>query len=60
MGQDDMNSFVKDQVLTVNYHKDLISTMQIISHSMEKVEISDINIKELPIEDIVKGIYLEA
>lgn len=57
LSKDDMNWSVKDQKITVNYNKDLVSTMQIISCAMEKVEISDINIKELPIEDIVKGIY---
>lgn len=60
LSAEDINWSVKDQKLIVNFHKDKLTTMQIISYTMEKVNISDINIKELPIEDIVKGIYKEA
>lgn len=54
---EDINWVIKDQKIMLNYHKDKIGTMQIISYAMDKVEINDINIRELPIEDIVKGIY---
>lgn len=60
LSSENMNWSVKDQKITVNYNKDMVSTMQIISCAMERIEISDINIKELPIEDIVKGIYQDS
>jgi ABC-2 type transport system ATP-binding protein len=53
----DINWSIKDQKIILNYHKDKLSSMQIISCTMDKVDINDINIRELPIEDIVKGIY---
>ena len=56
---EDINWSVAEQKLIVNFHKDKLNTMQIISSAMEKVNISDINIREMPIEDIVKGIYNE-
>lgn len=57
LNNDDINWSIKDQKLVVNFHKDKLNTMQIISFAMERVEINDINIRELPIEDIVKSIY---
>lgn len=59
LSSEDINCFIKDKKLVVNYHKRKVSSMQVISYAMDKVEINDINIKELPIEDIVKGIYKE-
>lgn len=59
LSDEDINWIVKDQKIMLNYHKDKVNNMQIISYAMDKVGINDINIKELPIEDIVKGIYLD-
>ena len=60
LSAEDINWSIKDQKLIINFHKDKLTTMQIISYTMEKIDITDINIRELPIEDIVKGIYKEA
>jgi len=57
LSREDVNWLIKDQKIILNYHKDKISSMQIISSTMDKLDINDINIRELPIEDIVKGIY---
>jgi len=57
LSSEDINWSIKDQKIVLNYHKDKVSSMQIISCAMDKVDINDINIRELPIEDIVKGIY---
>ncbi len=57
LSNEDVNWSIKDQKIVLNYHKDKISSMQIISCTMDKLDINDINIRELPIEDIVKGIY---
>jgi len=57
LSREDVNWLIKDQKIILNYHKDKISSMQIISYTMDKLDINDINIRELPIEDIVKGIY---
>lgn len=57
LSREDVNWLIKDQKIILNYHKDKISSMQIISSTMDKLDINDINIRELPIEDIVKSIY---
>lgn len=57
LSNEDVNWSIKDQKIVLNYHKDKISSMQIISCTMDKLDINDINIRELPIEEIVKGIY---
>lgn len=60
LNREDINWAIRDQKITLNYHKDKVSAMDVLGYAMEKVRIKDINIKELPIEDIVKGIYKDA
>ena len=58
--KEDINWTIRDQKITLNYHKDKVSAMEVLGYAMDKVKINDINIRELPIEDIVKGIYQDA
>lgn len=58
--KEDINWTVREQKITLNYHKDKVSAMEVLGYAMDKVKINDINIRELPIEDIVKGIYQDA
>lgn len=60
LSKEDLNYSISGKKVTLNYHKAKISSMQLISYTMNIVDINDINIKELPIEDIVKGIYINA
>ena len=56
---EDLNWSIQDKNIVLNYHKDKVNSMQIIAYAMNLIDINDINIRELPIEDIVKGIYKE-
>lgn len=54
---EDLNEYIENGMLIINFNKNKISSSKILSKVMEKVYVSDFLLRESSIEDIIKKIY---
>ncbi|EGT3615519.1 ATP-binding cassette domain-containing protein [Clostridium perfringens] len=54
---EDLNEYIENGMLIINFNKNKISASKILSKVMEKVDVSDFLLRESSIEDIIKKIY---
>ncbi|MEQ8197679.1 MAG: ATP-binding cassette domain-containing protein [Clostridiaceae bacterium] len=55
--REDMNMWIEGSSIFVEFNKNKINISEIVSYCMSRLQVSDMNIKETDIEDIVKKIY---
>lgn len=54
---EDLNEYIENGMLIINFNKNKISASKILSKVMEKIDVSDFLLRESSIEDIIKKIY---
>ncbi|HHD2754078.1 TPA: ATP-binding cassette domain-containing protein [Clostridium perfringens] len=54
---EDLNEYIENGMLIINFNKNKIGSSKILSKVMEKVYVSDFLLRESSIEDIIKKIY---
>lgn len=54
---EDLNEYIENGMLIINFNKNKISSSKILSKVMEKVDVLDFLLRESSIEDIIKKIY---
>ena len=57
-GEEDFKAEIKGNEVDVRFNSDVVSVEKMLSYTLEKVHVKDINVKDADIEEIIRRLYL--
>ncbi len=57
-GTDDLSVEVKSAAVKVRFNSDIVSVEEMLSYTLSKVHVKDINVKDADIEEIIRRLYI--